>query len=108
MNILLTAHGSRGDVYPMIALASEFIRHGHEAVMLTQGHYSDRLEDAGICRVPEIAGIHSDQEVRRRPRPLCKYALHQSRFLAGHKIDLFACLGGIGLENGCDQVFVAG
>ena len=58
MNILLTAHGSRGDVYPMIALASEFIRHGHDAVMLTQGHYRDRLEEAGI------RGIYTSEDMR--------------------------------------------
>ena len=58
MKILLTAHGSRGDVYPMVALASEFIRRGHEAVMLTQGHYSNQLEKAGI------QGIYTSEDMR--------------------------------------------
>lgn len=48
MRILLTAHGSRGDVYPMIALGQEFISCGHEVSIFTQANYREKVTDAGL------------------------------------------------------------
>ena len=58
MNILLTAHGSRGDVYPMIALGTHFRKDGHRVTMFTQPNYRSCLEDAGI------RGIFSTEDMR--------------------------------------------
>ena len=48
MKVLLAAHGSRGDVYPMIALAERFKREGHQVTMLTQQTFRKNLEELGV------------------------------------------------------------
>ncbi|RKX70528.1 MAG: glycosyltransferase, partial [Spirochaetes bacterium] len=48
MKVLLAAHGSRGDVYPVIALAGRFKSEGHEVTMLTQQTFIEALKSHGI------------------------------------------------------------
>lgn len=48
MKVLLAAHGSRGDVYPVLALAQKFAAGGHEVTMMTQRTYETTLEARGI------------------------------------------------------------
>ena len=48
MRVLLTAHGSRGDVFPMIALGQKFLCGKHQVTILTQPTHSRKVEDAGL------------------------------------------------------------
>lgn len=48
MRIVLTSHGSTGDIYPVIALAVALRRRGHEVKFATIPHYKDEIESAGI------------------------------------------------------------
>ena len=48
MRIVLTSHGSTGDIYPVIALAVALKRHGHEVKFATIPHYQTEIETAGI------------------------------------------------------------
>jgi sterol 3beta-glucosyltransferase len=56
MKILLAAHGSRGDVYPMIALAERFLREGHQVTMLTQQTFQRNLDAS------RIKGIYTSED----------------------------------------------
>jgi UDP:flavonoid glycosyltransferase YjiC (YdhE family) len=58
MNVLLAAHGSRGDVYPMIALAERFFSAGDSVTMMTQQTYREELEARGI------RGIYTHEDAR--------------------------------------------
>ncbi len=48
MRIVLTSHGSTGDIYPVIALAAALKRHGHAVKFATIPHYQSEIEAAGI------------------------------------------------------------
>jgi vancomycin aglycone glucosyltransferase len=48
MRIVLTSHGSTGDIYPVIALGVALKRHGHAVKFATIPHYKDEIESAGI------------------------------------------------------------
>ena len=59
MKVLLAAHGSRGDVYPMISLACRFQSEGHEVTMLTQQTFIEVLKHYGIN------GIFTSEDARK-------------------------------------------
>jgi UDP:flavonoid glycosyltransferase YjiC (YdhE family) len=59
MKVLLAAHGSRGDVYPMIALARRFKSEGHEVTMLTQQTFIEALRSYGIN------GLYTSEDARK-------------------------------------------
>ncbi len=48
MKVILTAHGSRGDVYPIIAVAERFLQEGHDVRMLTSHTFCDELNNRKI------------------------------------------------------------
>ena len=48
MRIVLTSHGSTGDIYPVIALAVALKHRGHEVKFATIPHYQAEVESAGI------------------------------------------------------------
>lgn len=48
MRIVLTTHGSTGDIYPVIALAVALRRSGHAVKFATIPHYQADIEAAGI------------------------------------------------------------
>jgi rhamnosyltransferase subunit B len=48
MRVLLTTLGSHGDIHPFIALAQEFSRRGHEAVLATNPAFAAQGERAGV------------------------------------------------------------
>ena len=48
MRIVLTSHGSTGDIYPVIALAVALQRAGHSVRFATIPHYKDDIEAAGV------------------------------------------------------------
>ncbi len=60
MKILLAAHGSRGDVYPMIALAERFLREGHQVTMLTQQTFQQNLDQIGIRGIYTSEDAHEE------------------------------------------------
>ena len=64
---------------------------------------SERLQDTHLLGLPEVAGIHRDQQVGRAILTLGLDALHQRRFLIGDELDLHPGLGGIGVEHRLDQ-----
>ncbi len=59
MKVLMAAHGSRGDVYPMIALAVKFLSGGHEVIMLTQQTFTSALVNHGI------RGLYTSEDARK-------------------------------------------
>ena len=48
MRIVLTSHGSTGDIYPVIALAVALQRAGHSVKFATIPHYRAEIEAAGV------------------------------------------------------------
>lgn len=48
MRIVLTSHGSTGDIYPVIALAVALQRAGHAVKFATIPHYQEEIEAAGV------------------------------------------------------------
>ncbi len=48
MRIVLTTHGSTGDIYPVIALGVALLRRGHTVKFATIPHYQADIEAAGI------------------------------------------------------------
>lgn len=48
MRIVLTSHGSTGDIYPVIALAVALRRAGHAVRFATIPHYQEEIEAAGV------------------------------------------------------------
>ena len=52
MRVILTSHGSTGDIYPVIALAVALQRAGHSVRFATIPHYQADIEAAGIAFLP--------------------------------------------------------
>ena len=52
MRVILTSHGSTGDIFPVIALAVALQRAGHHVRFATIPHYRVDVEDAGIEFLP--------------------------------------------------------
>ncbi len=48
MRVLLTSHGSTGDIYPVICLGRALIEAGHEVRFATVSFFRDEVERAGI------------------------------------------------------------
>ena len=48
MRIVLTSHGSTGDIYPVIALAVALQRRGHSVKFATIPHYQEDVQAAGV------------------------------------------------------------
>lgn len=48
MRVILTSHGSTGDIYPLIGLAVALQRAGHSVRFATIPHYRDEVQAAGI------------------------------------------------------------
>ncbi|MDQ8192846.1 glycosyltransferase [Coraliomargarita sp. SDUM461004] len=48
MNVLLTSHGSTGDIYPVIRLGRALVEAGHEVRFATVSLFRDEIESAGI------------------------------------------------------------
>jgi vancomycin aglycone glucosyltransferase len=48
MRVILTSHGSTGDIYPVIALATAMQKAGHHVRFATIPHYKKEIEDAGV------------------------------------------------------------
>ncbi|ATC62673.1 hypothetical protein CMV30_01090 [Nibricoccus aquaticus] len=52
MRVILTSHGSTGDIYPVIALAVALQKAGHHVRFATMPHYQADIEAAGIEFLP--------------------------------------------------------
>ncbi|MGA3007179.1 MAG: glycosyltransferase [Opitutaceae bacterium] len=52
MRVILTSHGSTGDIYPIIALAVALQRAGHHVRFATIPHYQREIEGAGVEFLP--------------------------------------------------------
>lgn len=48
MRVILTSHGSTGDIYPIIALAVAMQKAGHDVRFATIPHYKQEIEGAGV------------------------------------------------------------
>ena len=60
----------------------------------------DRFQDTGFGGIPEIAGVHGDEEVSRRSLSFGQDALDKGGFFSGDKVDFHACFRPIGLKMG--------
>ena len=56
--IVLSAAGSAGDIFPMVALASELRARGHAPLLATQAEYRDIVEAQGV----EFRALRPSQE----------------------------------------------
>ncbi len=61
MRVLCSTFGSSGDVFPMLGLAIELQRRGHEVTLATNEYYRAITERNGICFEP----IGSAEDFRR-------------------------------------------
>ena len=52
MRVILTSHGSTGDIYPVIALGVALQRAGHQVRFATIPHYKAEIEAAGLEFLP--------------------------------------------------------
>jgi vancomycin aglycone glucosyltransferase len=52
MRVILTSHGSTGDIYPVIALAVALQKAGHHVRFATMPHYQADIEAAGVEFLP--------------------------------------------------------
>lgn len=52
MRVILTSHGSTGDIYPVISLAVALQRAGHSVRFATIPHYQAEIEAAGVEFLP--------------------------------------------------------
>ncbi|HWO25358.1 MAG TPA: glycosyltransferase, partial [Kofleriaceae bacterium] len=48
MRVIMATHGTQGDVQPLLALALELSRRGHEAVLAAPPNYQARAEALGV------------------------------------------------------------
>ncbi|MCY1428623.1 hypothetical protein D9M71_445130 [compost metagenome] len=64
----------------------------------------ERLQDAHLLGLPEVAGIHREQQIGRRIGALGLDPRHQRGFLVGDELHLDAGLGGVGIEHRLDQL----
>ena len=48
MKVLLTSHGSTGDIYPFISLGHALIKAGHQVRFATVSLFREEVESAGI------------------------------------------------------------
>jgi len=48
MKVLLTSHGSTGDIYPVISLGHELVKAGHQVRFATVSLFREEVESAGI------------------------------------------------------------
>ncbi|MBN2801748.1 MAG: glycosyltransferase family 1 protein [Deltaproteobacteria bacterium] len=62
MKVVITAHGSRGDVYPMVAVAQMFVNNGHTVTMLTQNTFHDELKSRNIKGVYLFSDITKEMQ----------------------------------------------
>lgn len=52
MRIVLTSFGSTGDIQPLLALALEFLKHGHKPVLALSPNFAPRARQLGIEFAP--------------------------------------------------------
>ncbi|HVE71723.1 MAG TPA: glycosyltransferase [Thermoanaerobaculia bacterium] len=65
--IILTTHGTLGDVHPYLALALELQRRGHRPVIATSEYYRPRIESEGVAFHPIRPDVaFDDRELHRR------------------------------------------
>lgn len=65
--IVLAVFGSLGDLHPMIALALELRRRGHEIVFATSESYREKIEVLGLALSPMRPDLNpEDRELARR------------------------------------------
>ena len=48
MRVLLTSHGSTGDIFPVIRLGRALVEAGHEVRFATVAFFRDEVERAGL------------------------------------------------------------
>ena len=48
MRVLLTSHGSTGDIYPVIRLGRALLKAGHEVRFTTVSFFREEVERAGL------------------------------------------------------------
>lgn len=58
MRVIVTSHGSTGDIYPMIALAVALRNTGHDTVFATLPVYRGEIERAGVAFYPLCPDNH--------------------------------------------------
>src|SRR6185436_13596854 len=59
MRILLSTIGSRGDVQPLIALALELRRLGHDAPIVAPPNFREWIESFGLTCIPIGPDVHT-------------------------------------------------
>ena len=65
---------------------------------------SERLQDAHLLGLPQVTGVHGEQQVGGGVLAFCLDALHQRRFLVGDELDLDPGFGGVRVKYRFNQL----
>ena len=61
IRVILTSHGSTGDIYPLIALGRALLRAGHTVGYVALPAFQREIEGAGISFIPAMTSqAHPD------------------------------------------------
>ena len=68
MRLVLITHGSTGDTIPMVRLAGEAVRRGHDAILLAAPYWRTAAEDQGVrfAAIPPHGGLEDQTTYMRR------------------------------------------
>jgi vancomycin aglycone glucosyltransferase len=98
MRILLSTIGSRGDVQPLVALASELMALGQEVRLCVPPDFRDWIEDLGMPVVPIGPGLRSTGKARPSATPVTPEQRRQ--MIEGTVAAQFETIGAA--AEGCD------
>lgn len=59
MKITIVAHGTRGDVQPMLALGKGLQTHGHRVSLLASSHFTEWIAEQGVTPLPATVDIQA-------------------------------------------------
>jgi vancomycin aglycone glucosyltransferase len=106
MRVLLSSIGSRGDVQPILALALELRRLGHQGVLLVAPNFKSWVESFGVECIP-IGPDVKKYSTRFAQKSMPKPTKEQMRQLAQHTVrDQFKTTQEA--ARGCDLVVAGG
>src|SRR6185295_10651671 len=81
MKIVITSHGTRGDVQPYLALAVGLQQAGHQVTLSTSYNYTDWIQNYGVQTHPTAFSM---QEFTQRPE--ARAVMKSGNFIRGARL----------------------
>jgi vancomycin aglycone glucosyltransferase len=106
MRVLLSTIGSRGEVQPVVALASRLAAQGHQVRVCAPPDFRDRVESFGIPCTPIGPEVRSTATARPRAAPVPPTPGQLRELAAGTVATQFATV--TAAAEGCDLVLGCG